>query len=80
MPYKSGMTQQPSEHPLRRWRKQQCKTLEECASALGTSRQVMSDWERGKHKPGRRLMPRLREFTGGAVTADDFYPDLNEAA
>jgi len=74
------MTQATTEHPLRKWRKAKGWTLERCASAIGTSRQVWSDWERGAHKPGALLMPKVRELTGGAVTADHFFPNQDQAA
>ncbi len=63
-----------SEHPLRKWRKAKGLTLEECAGEIGTSRQVWSDWERWRRRPNRKLMPRVRAFTKGEVSADDFYP------
>lgn len=68
------MFEDPNEHPLRQWRKAAGLTLEHCARAIGTSRHVWSDWERRRRRPNRRLMPKVREFTGGAVTADHFYP------
>ncbi len=64
-----------SEHPLRKWRKSKGLTLEECAENIGTSRQVWSDWERRRRRPSRTLMPRVRAFTKGEVSADDFYPE-----
>ena len=68
------------DHPLRKWRKAKGLTLEAVARQIGTSRQVWSDWERGCHKPGPDLMPKVRELTGGAITADTFYPPKDEAA
>jgi transcriptional regulator with XRE-family HTH domain len=63
-----------SDHPLRRWRKSKGLTLEECGAAVGTSRQVWSDWERGRRRPSGEFMPRVRSFTEGAIVADDFFP------
>ena len=67
-------------NPLRQWRKSAALTLEQVAARLGTSRQVVSDWERGRRRPGPMLMPRLRDLTKGAVSADDFFPSLDRAA
>lgn len=69
-----------SEHPLRKWRKTKGWTLEQAASAVGTSRQVWSDWERGRRRPDRKFMPKVRDLTGAEVTADDFFPSFDEAA
>jgi transcriptional regulator with XRE-family HTH domain len=70
----------PPIHPLRKWRKSAALTLEQVAVRLGTSRQVVSDWERGRRRPGPVLMPRLRDLTEGKVGADDFFPSLDRAA
>jgi predicted transcriptional regulator len=67
-------------HPLRKWRVGEGKTLQWCADKVGTSRQVWSDWERGRRKPNDLFMPRVRKLTGGKITADDFYPPLSDAA
>ena len=67
-----------TEHPLRKWRKSQGLTLETAASRIGTSRQVWSDWERWRRRPGPALMPKVRELTGGAISADDFFPSQSE--
>lgn len=60
------------EHPLRQWRKSKGLTLEQASSRIGTSRQVWCDWERGRRRPGPKLMPKVREATG--LPADIFYP------
>ena len=54
-------------------------TLEHCAGEVGTSRQVWSDWERGRRRPDKKFLPRVRDFTNGKVTADDFFPSLDDA-
>ena len=64
----------PVNHPLRKWRQHNNLTLEAAAACVGTVRQVWSDWERGRRRPGPKYMPRLREFTQGEITADVFYP------
>jgi transcriptional regulator with XRE-family HTH domain len=68
------MVRNADNHPLRKWRASLGLTLEACAREVGTSRQVWSDWERGRRRPGPRLMPKVREFTRGAISADDFFP------
>lgn len=67
-------------HPLRKWRKAKGWTLEKCAEAVGTSRHVWSDWERGRRRPNNLFMPRVRELTKGEVSADDFFPSFGKAA
>jgi transcriptional regulator with XRE-family HTH domain len=62
------------DHPLRKWRKRQGLTQDVCAAQVGTLRQVWSDWELGRSRPGKRLMPRVRALTGGEISADDFFP------
>ncbi|QVM82954.1 helix-turn-helix domain-containing protein [Novosphingobium decolorationis] len=74
------MTQSPKLHPLRKWRKAKGWTLEQCANAVGTSRHVWSDWERGRRRPNNNFMPKVRELTGGEVSADDFFPSFGAAA
>lgn len=74
------MTQVAHEHPLRKWRKRKGWTLEKAAGQVGTSRQVWSDWERGRRRPDGRFMPKVRDLTGGEITADHFFPSLDEAA
>lgn len=74
------MEQAQNLHPLRKWRKAKGWTLEKCAAEVGTSRHVWSDWERGRRRPNNHYMPKVRELTGGAVSADDFFPSYDEAA
>jgi predicted transcriptional regulator len=74
------MDQQPSITPLRKWRENQRKTQDWCASQIGTSRQVWSDWERGRRIPNKDVMPKVVHLTGGEVQAGDFYPQLEQAA
>jgi len=74
------MAQTENIHPLRKWRKAKGLTLEECAGKIGTSRQVWSDWERGRRRPDGRFMPKVRAYTGEEISADDFYPPLDSAA
>ena len=73
------MVYEAPEHPLRKWRKSKGLTLEQCATRVGTSRHVWSDWERWRRRPNQKFMPKVREVTGGAVSADDFFPSLEAA-
>lgn len=73
------MAQDATEHPLRKWRKDEGLTLEAAAAMVGTSRHVWSDWERWRRRPNHHFMPKVREVTGGKVTADDFFPSLDVA-
>lgn len=66
--------------PLRAWRIEHGLTLDAAAAGVGTVRQVWYGWESGRRRPGPRYMPKLREFTSGAVSADDFYPAVDQAA
>jgi transcriptional regulator with XRE-family HTH domain len=65
---------------LKDWRTARDKTQEECAGAVGTTRQVWSDWERGRRIPNRHFMPLVVNLTGGKVTAASFYPPLSQVA
>lgn len=65
-------------HPLRKWRVSNGLTLEAAAEQVGTSRQVWSDWERGRRRPSQSLMIEIYTLTGGNVVPNDFYdlPDI----
>lgn len=67
-------------HPLRIWRKAANLTLAQAAEQVGTSRQVWSDWERGRRRPNQSFMPKVVALTGRQVTADDFFCELAVAA
>lgn len=60
-------------HPLKKWRISAGFTLDQAASQVGTSRQVWSDWERGRRKPSHTLMIEIYTLTGGAIVPNDFY-------
>ena len=74
------MAQVAPSHPLRAWRESRGKTLAWCAAKVGVTRQAWSDWERGRRIPNKTYMPKIKDITGGAIGADDFYPQLDEAA
>lgn len=63
------------------WLKDRGIKQSDAAQALGISAGYLSNLcaDPPNFWPGRELMVRIREFTGGAVTADDFLP-AREAA
>lgn len=67
-------------HPLRKWRKAKGFTLDRCARAVGTTRQVWYSWETGKNRPNAVYLPRVRDFTSGEVGGDAFFPSLESTA
>ena len=44
------------------------------ADRLGVPASTVTRWLNGERKPSLCLLVRIREATGGAVTADDFLP------
>lgn len=66
-------------HPLRAWRMEQGLSLSQAAEKVGTTRQVWHNWETGKRRPRPPYMALVRQVTGGAVTADAFYPECDAA-
>lgn len=47
---------------------------------IGLSQGQVSKLRRGKHWPSRETISRIRAATNGAVTADDFLPEVGEGA
>lgn len=66
-------------HPLRRWRKSQGLTTQQAAELFGVSRAAILSYESGRREPKPAVRVRIREATGGAVTADDFLPAREDA-
>ncbi len=59
---------------LRDWRKQNNKTLKECASALGLSNAgVFGKYEIGSHKLPAITVEAIKNLTDGKVTAEDMH-------
>lgn len=50
------------------------------ASALGLTRASVSRFRRRKMRPDWKTIEKIKEFTGGQVTADDFASLETEAA
>lgn len=69
-----------SDSKLRSWRKTEGRTILSCAEEVGTTRQTWAAWEQGKWVPGSEFMARIIGLTGGKVTANDFYPQIESAA
>lgn len=66
-------------HPLRRWRKEKELTGTTLGRLIGVSKSTVSGYETGKRTPRMRTLKRIRELTGGSVTADHFL-SMVEAA
>ena len=69
-----------AEHPLRRWRLKQRLTLAALAERVGVDLSNLARYERGERTPRPAVLARIRDVTGGAVTANDFLPPNTEAA
>jgi transcriptional regulator with XRE-family HTH domain len=54
------------------------KTHAQFADAVGISESSVSRYCSGKIIPSKQVMKRIREVTGGKVTADDFYTDKSD--
>jgi hypothetical protein len=77
----------PPLNPLRRWRKSQPvpMTLVDAAELFGVSHVAYRSWElypngNGGKMPSPDNWTRIREVTSGAVSPNDFYDLLREAA
>lgn len=51
------------------------RTLEQVAEELRVSAGTVSRWERGESIPGRDEMRRIKDWSSGAVLANDFYEE-----
>lgn len=72
----------PEVEPLKleAWMIEQRKTASDVAAAAGVtpsaiSRLIPRPGKKQLRRPGRRLAKKLKEITGGCVTADDFLDD-----
>ena len=67
-----------AEHPLRAFRRAAKLSLSELAAKVGSTKASLSRIEQGHQRPSLNLVGRLKEATGGAVTADDFltWPEI----
>ena len=61
-------------HPHRLFREKSKLSQEELAERIGVSKASVSRWESRARIPEPRLWERIREVTGGEVTANDFTP------
>lgn len=71
--YIANMVNATRLHPLKKWRISAGLTLEDAARQIGTSRQVWSDWERGRRRPAEALMIEIYTLTSGEVVPNHFY-------
>lgn len=62
-------------HPLKTYRERCGITLYELAELVGSTKASLSRVENGKQTPSLDLIGKLKEATGGALTADDFLPN-----
>lgn len=58
-------------HPLKRYRDRHDMTLEDFARVVGTTKSVVSKWERGA-LPRKRFRDKILLATGGEVTTTHF--------
>jgi transcriptional regulator with XRE-family HTH domain len=74
------MGQRATQHPLKTWRLAHCLTLDAAAAQVGTTRPVWWCWENGRYRPSARFMSKIRDLTGGVLSADDFFHSIDKAA
>lgn len=65
------MLQSPLGQRIREARERAGYTQDRLAEALGTTRQVIIGWEKGRHRPQERHRVRLIEITGERTLFDD---------
>lgn len=68
------------EHALRTYRRNRGISLEHLAASAGTTKATLSRIELGRQMPSAGLIAKLRDATGGAVSADDFVPQAEGRA
>jgi DNA-binding XRE family transcriptional regulator len=60
------------EHPLTLYRRERSLTQRDIAELVGCSRWHINRIEKGERAPSWDLVSRLKELSGGALSADDF--------
>lgn len=63
---------------LSEWLKAQRKTQVEFANEIGVSQSYVAELCGGSKWPGREIVGRIRDATGGSVSADDFITAHND--
>lgn len=58
---------------LKKWLKENKKTVADMARDLGLRHCVVRTWVEGVHIPNSRSMPKVVEYTNGEVQPNDFY-------
>ena len=68
------------EHALRTYRRERGLSLNSLANQAGTTKATLSRIELGRQTPSAGLIARIRDATGGTVSADDLRPKAEAAA
>jgi len=58
---------------FKEWIKEKGKTQEDVARDLGVAQGLISSWCNGERLPRAENMQKIIKYTGGEVTANDFY-------
>lgn len=58
-------------HPLRRWRKENDRTAARFGAEIGVTKFAVCDYERCRRFPGPATIAAIERVTGGAVSASD---------
>ncbi|WP_327195952.1 helix-turn-helix transcriptional regulator [Novosphingobium capsulatum] len=74
------MTSQTITYKLRNWRRQHGLSQAAAAQRMNVARRTWHQWERGTVIPRAEHIRALMNLTAGAVAADDFFVDRQEAA
>lgn len=64
------------EHPLRKYRAKRGLSMDEFAGMMGVTVATISRWETGGRVPESKYWARLKQITGGKITADHFTPQV----
>lgn len=66
-------------HPLAKYRAEHNLTQSQFAELVGTTQVSVARWEAGTRTPRPAHARKIKEITGGIVTADDFIGEANAA-
>lgn len=72
---KTGLRYVPYQerHPLVQWAWRQGVTIEEVAHHLKVSRVAIHHWDAGRFRPSGRVLTKIIDYTGGAVSPTDCH-------
>lgn len=65
-------------HPLRKFRAKRKLTMADFAEIMGVTSATISRWETGERVPESKYWAKLKQVTGGKITADHFTPQAAE--